>query len=31
VGGGYVRVSVAKDGTKLELDCTPTQLPEVTA
>src|SRR2546428_1862180 len=22
VGGGYVRVSVSKDGTKLDLDCT---------
>jgi len=31
VGGGNVRVSVAKDGTKLDLECTPTQLPEVTA
>jgi len=31
VGGGSVRVSVAKDGTKLELECIPTQLPEVTA
>ena len=30
VGGGHVRVSVAKDGTKLDLDCTPAQLPEVT-
>ncbi|MGH8208472.1 MAG: AAA family ATPase, partial [Steroidobacteraceae bacterium] len=30
VGGGNVRISVAKDGTKLELECTPTQLPEVT-
>jgi len=30
VGGGSVRVSVAKDGTKLELECIPTQLPEVT-
>ena len=29
-GGGSVRVSVAKDGTKLDLDCTPAQLPEVT-
>jgi ATP-dependent Clp protease ATP-binding subunit ClpA len=31
VGGGSVRVSVAKDGTKLDLECIPTQLPEVTA
>ena len=31
VGGGNVRISVSKDGTKLELECTPTQLPEVTA
>jgi ATP-dependent Clp protease ATP-binding subunit ClpA len=31
VGGGSVRISLAKDGTKLELECTPTQLPEVTA
>jgi ATP-dependent Clp protease ATP-binding subunit ClpA len=31
VGGGSVRVSVAKDGTKLELECIPTPLPEVTA
>jgi len=31
VGGGHLRVSVSKDGTKLELECTPTQLPEVTA
>ena len=30
VGGGSVRVSVAKDGTKLELECIPTPLPEVT-
>jgi ATP-dependent Clp protease ATP-binding subunit ClpA len=29
-GGGSVRVSVAKDGTKLELDCTPNPVPEVT-
>jgi ATP-dependent Clp protease ATP-binding subunit ClpA len=31
VGGGNVRVSVAKDGSKLELECVPTSLPEVTA
>jgi ATP-dependent Clp protease ATP-binding subunit ClpA len=31
VNGGNVRVFVSKDGTKLELECTPTQLPEVTA
>ena len=31
VGGGHVRVSVAEDGSRLELECTPTQLPEVTA
>jgi ATP-dependent Clp protease ATP-binding subunit ClpA len=31
VGGGHVRVSVAKDGSKLDLDCTPAQQPEVTA
>jgi ATP-dependent Clp protease ATP-binding subunit ClpA len=31
VGGGSVRVSVANDGTKLELECIPTPLPEVTA
>jgi len=31
VGGGNVRISVSKDETKLELECTPTQLPEVTA
>jgi ATP-dependent Clp protease ATP-binding subunit ClpA len=30
VGGGSVRISVAKDGTKLDLECVPTQLPEVT-
>jgi ATP-dependent Clp protease ATP-binding subunit ClpA len=30
-GGGVVRISVSKDGSKLELDCTPAQLPEVTA
>jgi ATP-dependent Clp protease ATP-binding subunit ClpA len=29
-GGGTVRVSVSKDGSKLDLDCTPAQLPEVT-
>ena len=28
--GGQVRVSVSKDGSKLELDCAPTQLPELT-
>ena len=31
VGGGNVRIFVAKDGTKLELECSPTQLPDVTA
>jgi len=31
VGGGSVRIFLSKDGTKLELECTPTQLPEVTA
>jgi ATP-dependent Clp protease ATP-binding subunit ClpA len=31
VGGGNVRIFVSKDGTKLELECTPSQLPEVTA
>ena len=31
VGGGNVRIFVAKDGTKLELECAPAQLPEVTA
>ncbi len=31
VGGGNVRVSVAKDGSKLELECDPSHLPEVTA
>jgi ATP-dependent Clp protease ATP-binding subunit ClpA len=31
VGGGSVRVSVASDGSKLELECIPTPLPEVTA
>src|SRR6476469_299921 len=30
-GGGSVTVSVSDDGTKLKLDSTPTQLPEVTA
>ena len=30
VGGGNVRIFVAKDGTKLDLECDPTQLPEVT-
>jgi ATP-dependent Clp protease ATP-binding subunit ClpA len=29
--GGAVRVSVSKDGSKLELDCTPNPVPEVTA
>jgi len=29
VGGGNVRVSVAKDGSKLELECVPANLPEV--
>ena len=31
VGGGNVRIFVSKDGTKLELECAPNQLPEVTA
>jgi ATP-dependent Clp protease ATP-binding subunit ClpA len=31
VGGGSVTVSVSEDGSKLKLDSTPTQLPEVTA
>ena len=31
VGGGNVRVSVAKDGSKLELECDPANQPEVTA
>jgi ATP-dependent Clp protease ATP-binding subunit ClpA len=31
VTGGNVRVSVAKDGSKLELECIPANLPEVTA
>jgi ATP-dependent Clp protease ATP-binding subunit ClpA len=30
-GGGQVQVSVSKDGSKLEFECTPAQLPEVTA
>ena len=30
-GGGQVQVSVSADGSKLEFECTPTQLPEVTA
>jgi len=30
-GGGTVKVSVSKDGTKLDLDCTPTPQPAVTA
>ncbi|MGH8284322.1 MAG: ATP-dependent Clp protease ATP-binding subunit ClpA [Steroidobacteraceae bacterium] len=29
--GGQVKVTVAKDGSKLDLECTPTTLPEVTA
>jgi ATP-dependent Clp protease ATP-binding subunit ClpA len=29
VGGGHVRVSVAEDGTKLELECTPNTTPEL--
>jgi ATP-dependent Clp protease ATP-binding subunit ClpA len=31
VGGGHVRVSVASDGSKLELECIPNTTPEVTA
>jgi ATP-dependent Clp protease ATP-binding subunit ClpA len=31
VGGGSVTVSVSEDGTKLKLESTPNQLPEVTA
>ncbi|MFZ0498935.1 MAG: ATP-dependent Clp protease ATP-binding subunit ClpA [Steroidobacteraceae bacterium] len=31
VGGGHVRVSVAADGEKLELECTPNKTPELTA
>jgi ATP-dependent Clp protease ATP-binding subunit ClpA len=31
VGGGSVRISVAKDGSKLELECVPVNQPEVTA
>jgi ATP-dependent Clp protease ATP-binding subunit ClpA len=31
VGGGHVRVSVAADGSKLELECTPNTTPELTA
>ncbi|HJS92115.1 MAG TPA: ATP-dependent Clp protease ATP-binding subunit ClpA [Steroidobacteraceae bacterium] len=31
VGGGHVRVSVAADGSKLELDCIPNKTPELTA
>jgi ATP-dependent Clp protease ATP-binding subunit ClpA len=31
VGGGSVRISVSKDATKLDLECVPNQLPEVTA
>ena len=30
-GGGHVRVSVSKDGTKLDLQTTPVGQPEVTA
>jgi ATP-dependent Clp protease ATP-binding subunit ClpA len=30
-GGGQVLVSVAKDGSKLEFECSSTPLPEVTA
>jgi ATP-dependent Clp protease ATP-binding subunit ClpA len=30
-GGGQVRVSVSADGSKLDLECTPLQQPEVTA
>ncbi|HSY09082.1 MAG TPA: ATP-dependent Clp protease ATP-binding subunit ClpA [Steroidobacteraceae bacterium] len=30
-GGGQVSVSVSADGSKLEFECTPAQLPEVTA
>jgi ATP-dependent Clp protease ATP-binding subunit ClpA len=30
-GGGQVQVTVSSDGLKLEFECTPTQLPEVTA
>jgi ATP-dependent Clp protease ATP-binding subunit ClpA len=30
-GGGQVVVSVAKDGSKLEFECSSTPLPEVTA
>jgi ATP-dependent Clp protease ATP-binding subunit ClpA len=29
VGGGQVRVSVSKDGSKLDLECDPAQLPEL--
>jgi len=29
VGGGHVRVSVAKDGSQLELECTPNKTPEL--
>jgi ATP-dependent Clp protease ATP-binding subunit ClpA len=31
VGGGHVRVSVAADGEKLDLECTPNKTPELTA
>jgi ATP-dependent Clp protease ATP-binding subunit ClpA len=31
VGGGHVRVSVAADGSRLELECTPNKTPELTA
>jgi ATP-dependent Clp protease ATP-binding subunit ClpA len=30
-GGGQVQVTVSADGSKLEFECTPAQLPEVTA
>jgi ATP-dependent Clp protease ATP-binding subunit ClpA len=30
-GGGQVQVSVSSDGSKLEFECTPARLPEVTA
>ena len=31
VGGGHVRVSVSKDGARLDLECSPLNQPEVTA
>jgi ATP-dependent Clp protease ATP-binding subunit ClpA len=31
LGGGHVRVSVAADGSKLDLECTPNTTPELTA